>query len=49
VPFSTGAGIATKVATAAINLAIGVAIGSLLSGVAASAVRRGSEERPSFG
>ena len=49
VPFSTGAGIATKVATAAINLAIGVAIGSLLSGVAASAGRRGSEERPSFG
>jgi uncharacterized protein DUF6069 len=49
VPFSTGAGVATKVATAAINLAIGVAIGSLVSGVASSAVRRGRQERPSFG
>jgi ACR3 family arsenite efflux pump ArsB len=48
-PFSTGAAIATKVATAAINLAIGVAIGSLVSGVASSAVRRGRQQRPSFG
>jgi hypothetical protein len=49
VPFSTGAGIATKVATAAINLAIGVAIGSLVSGVALSAVRRRRQQRPSIG
>jgi Family of unknown function (DUF6069) len=49
VPFSTDAGVATKVATAAINLAIGLAIGSLVWGVASSAVRRGRQERPSFG
>jgi Family of unknown function (DUF6069) len=48
VPFSTDASLATQVATAAINLAIGVAVGSLVSGVAASAVRRGGEQRPSF-
>jgi hypothetical protein len=49
VPFSTDAGVATKVATAAINLAIGLAIGSLVWGVASSAVRRGRQERSSFG
>ena len=48
-PFSTDAEVATKVATAAIFLAIGVAIGSLLSGVASSAVRLGGEERPPAG
>jgi hypothetical protein len=48
-PFSTGAGIATKVATAAINLAIGVAIGSLVSGVATSAVRLGRQAEPPAG
>jgi hypothetical protein len=48
-PFSTGAGTATKVATAAINLAIGVAIGSLIAGVASSAVHVGQEKRPSAG
>jgi hypothetical protein len=48
-PFSTGAAIATKVATAAINLAIGVAVGSLVSGVATSAVRLGNQKRPSAG
>ena len=46
-PFSTDAGVATKIATAAINLAIGVAIGSLVSGVATSAVRLGMQKRPS--
>lgn len=48
-PFATDAEIATKVATAAILLAIGVAIGSLVSGVASSAVRLGGEEQPPAG
>ena len=48
-PFATDAEIATKVATAAIFLAIGVAIGSLVSGVASSAVRLGGEEQPPAG
>jgi hypothetical protein len=48
-PFSTDAGLATKVATAAIFLAIGVAIGSLVSGVATSAVRLGRQARPPAG
>jgi hypothetical protein len=39
VPFATDASIGTKIVTAAIYLAIGVAIGSLVSGVARSAVR----------
>ena len=38
-PFLTDADLDEKVATAAIYLAIGIAIGSLLSGVARSAVR----------
>jgi hypothetical protein len=38
-PFLTGADLDEKVATSAIYLAIGIAIGSLLSGVARSAVR----------
>jgi hypothetical protein len=48
-PFATDAEIATKVATAATFLAIGVAIGSLVSGVASSAVRLGGEEQPPAG
>ena len=47
--FATDAEIATKVATTAIFLAIGVAIGSLVSGVASSAVRLGGEEQPPAG
>lgn len=43
-PFTTGADLDTKVATAAINLAIGLAIGSLVPGMARSAIRLG--ERP---
>jgi hypothetical protein len=39
-PFMTDAEPSTQVATAAINLAIGITIGSLLSGVARSAMRR---------
>jgi hypothetical protein len=39
-PFLTDADLDEKVATSAIYLAIGIAIGSLLSGVARSAVRR---------
>jgi hypothetical protein len=39
-PFSTGAPVSQKVATAAVDLVIGLAIGSLLSGVGARAVRR---------
>ena len=39
-PFMTDAELSTQVATAAINLAIGITIGSLLSGVARSAMRR---------
>jgi hypothetical protein len=39
-PFLTDADLDEKVATSAIYLAVGLAIGSLLSGVARSAVRR---------
>ncbi|MBO0814725.1 MAG: hypothetical protein J2P30_06185 [Actinobacteria bacterium] len=39
-PFSTGATLEEKIATAAVYLVIGVAIGTLISGVAARAVRR---------
>jgi hypothetical protein len=39
-PFSTTAPMSDKLATAAVNLVLGVAIGSLVSGVAARAVRR---------
>lgn len=39
-PFSTGAPLSEKVATAAVFLVIGFAIGSLISGVAARSVRR---------
>jgi hypothetical protein len=39
VPFSTSAALSAKVATAAVDLVIGVAIGTLLSSVAARAVR----------
>ena len=44
-PFMTDAEPATQLATGAINLAIGIAIGSLLSGVARSAMR-GRSARP---
>ena len=40
-PFLTGANLDEKVATSAITVAIGLAIGSLLSGVARSALRTG--------
>jgi Family of unknown function (DUF6069) len=40
-PFLTDADLDEKIATSAITLAVGVAIGSLLSGVARSAVRTG--------
>ena len=40
-PFLSGADLDEKVATSAITLVVGVAIGSLLSGVARSAVRTG--------
>lgn len=39
VPLAGGAGLATKVAVAAINLAIGLCIGSIVSGVSRSASR----------
>ena len=39
-PFSTGATMEEKIATAAVYLVIGVAIGTLISGVAHRAVRR---------
>ena len=41
VPFLTDAGLDEKIATSAITLVVGLAIGSLLSGVARSAVRTG--------
>src|SRR5512132_4278759 len=41
VPFLTGADLDEKIATSAITLVVGLAIGSLLSGVARSAVRTG--------
>lgn len=39
-PFSTGAPLSQKAATAAVDLILGLAIGSLLNGVAARSVRR---------
>jgi Family of unknown function (DUF6069) len=45
-PFSTGAPISQKAATAIVNLVIGVAISSLLSGVAARGYRRPSGGGP---
>ena len=39
-PFSTTAPTAQKVATAVVNLVLGIAIGTLISGVAARAIRR---------
>jgi hypothetical protein len=39
-PFSTGAAVDQKAATAVVNLVLGIAITSLLTGVAARAVRR---------
>jgi len=39
-PFSTGAPLSQKVATAAVDLVIGFAIGSLLNGVGARSIRR---------
>lgn len=39
-PFSTGAPLSQKVATAAVDLVIGFAIGSLLNGVGARSLRR---------
>jgi hypothetical protein len=39
-PFSTGAPLSQKVATAAVDLVIGFAIGSLLNAVGARSVRR---------
>jgi len=47
-PFTTGAP-GHKVATAAINLVIGLAIGSLVPGVARSAIRLGSGRPPPAG
>jgi hypothetical protein len=41
-PFSTGAPLSQKAATAAVDLILGVAIGSLINGVAARSVRRTS-------
>ena len=39
-PFSTTAPLEQKLATAAVNLVLGIAIGTLISGVAARAIRR---------
>ena len=39
-PFSTGAPVAQKVATGVVDLALGIAIGTLLTALAARAVRR---------
>lgn len=44
-PFSTGAPLDQKAATAVVNLILGIAITSLLTGVAARAVRRGGPAR----
>ncbi len=46
-PFSTGAPLEQKAATAVVNLVLGVAIGTLLTGVAARAVRRVQPRPPS--
>jgi hypothetical protein len=48
-PFSTGAPLEQKVATAIVNLVLGIAIGTLLNAVAARAVRRYRYVRPSAG
>lgn len=48
-PFSTGAPLQQKAATAIVNLVLGIAIGSLLSAVAARAVRRVRYVRPPAG
>jgi Family of unknown function (DUF6069) len=45
-PFSTGAPLEQKAATAIVNLVLGVAIGTLLNAVAARAVRRYRYVRP---
>lgn len=45
-PFSTGAPLEQKVATAIVNLVLGIAIGTLLNAVAARAVRRYRYVRP---
>jgi hypothetical protein len=45
-PFATGADLDSKFATAAINAVIGIAILSLVSGVARSAITRGSPQVP---
>ena len=45
-PFTTGASLDTKVATAAINLVVGLAIGTLVPSVARSALRLGSGGPP---
>jgi Family of unknown function (DUF6069) len=50
-PFSTGAPLSQKVATAAVDLVIGFAIGSLLNGVGARSIRRrvaGNGYAPSY-
>jgi hypothetical protein len=41
-PFRTSAPLSAKIATAAVDLVIGIAIGTLLNGVAARSVRRGT-------
>jgi len=46
-PFSTGAPLEQKAATAIVNLVLGIAIGTLLNAVAARAVRRYRYVRPS--
>jgi Family of unknown function (DUF6069) len=48
-PFSTGAPLGQKAATAIVNLVLGVAIGTLLNAVAARAVRRYRYVRPAAG
>ena len=44
-PFAADASTASKVATALINLVLGIAIGTLIAGVAKSAVRTASRQR----
>ncbi|HEX6326221.1 MAG TPA: DUF6069 family protein [Jiangellaceae bacterium] len=44
-PFATDASTASKAATALINLVLGIAIGTLIAGVARSAVRTASRQR----
>ncbi|RIQ21815.1 DUF6069 family protein [Jiangella rhizosphaerae] len=45
-PFTSGADLDAKVATAALDLVLGIAIWSLVSSVARSAVRSGPRRRP---